>query len=142
MANICHTLKKTINNKSCTSISVAYLKNSLNITCILTLSNPIFLPTAYSPALIYFGWETQPREYNAQSPVHIKTLGLLRNRKSTTCAMCWPKSVLHEEKCRTGSNSGAGATKTCRTSSDIGAEQENHNVGRCPALDRKGLILI
>jgi hypothetical protein len=23
----------------------------------LTLSNPIFLPTAYSPALIYFGWE-------------------------------------------------------------------------------------
>ena len=27
----------------------------------LTLSNPIFLPTAYSPALIYFGWETQTR---------------------------------------------------------------------------------
>ena len=24
---------------------------------ILTLSNPIFLPTAYSPALTYFGWE-------------------------------------------------------------------------------------
>jgi hypothetical protein len=23
----------------------------------LTLSNPIFLPTAYSPALICFGWE-------------------------------------------------------------------------------------
>jgi hypothetical protein len=23
----------------------------------LTLSNPIFLPTAYSPALIYFGWK-------------------------------------------------------------------------------------
>jgi hypothetical protein len=23
----------------------------------LTLSNPIFLPPAYSPALIYFGWE-------------------------------------------------------------------------------------
>jgi hypothetical protein len=29
--------------------------------------------------------------------------------------------------------------KTCRTSSDIGAEQENHNVGRGPTLDRKGL---
>jgi hypothetical protein len=29
------------------------------ILCILalTLSNPIFLPPAYSPALIYFGWE-------------------------------------------------------------------------------------
>jgi hypothetical protein len=27
------------------------------ILCLLTLSNPIFLPTAYSPALIYFGRE-------------------------------------------------------------------------------------
>jgi hypothetical protein len=25
--------------------------------CALTFSNPIFLPTAYSPALICFGWE-------------------------------------------------------------------------------------
>jgi hypothetical protein len=24
---------------------------------VLTLSNPVFLPTAYSPALICFGWE-------------------------------------------------------------------------------------
>jgi hypothetical protein len=30
--------------------------------------------------------------------------------------------------------------KTCRTSSDIGVEQENHNVGRSPTLDRKGLM--
>jgi hypothetical protein len=29
--------------------------------------------------------------------------------------------------------------KKCRMSSDIGAEQENHNVGRGPTLDRKGL---
>jgi hypothetical protein len=53
-------------------------------------------------------------------------------------------SVLHEEECRTGSDSGAGEQmkqkKKCRTSSDIGAEQENHNVGRGPTLDRKGLI--
>jgi hypothetical protein len=28
-----------------------------NLNGILTLSNPIFLPPAYSPALIYFGWE-------------------------------------------------------------------------------------
>jgi hypothetical protein len=52
-------------------------------------------------------------------------------------------SVLREEKRRTGSDSGAGEQtqqkKTCRTSSDIGAEQENHNVGRGPTLDRKGL---
>jgi hypothetical protein len=70
----------------------------------LTLSNPIFLPHAYSLALIYFGrargwwvacnYPTVNKEKN-------------RNRKSTTCAICWLKSVLHEEKRR---------------------EQENHNV--------------
>jgi hypothetical protein len=51
-------------------------------------------------------------------------------------------SILHEEKRRTGSDSGAGEQtqqKKCRTSSDIGAEQENHNVGQGPTLDRKGL---
>jgi len=29
-----------------------------HLVLILTLSNPIFLPTAYSPAFIYFGQET------------------------------------------------------------------------------------
>ena len=89
------------------------------------------LPSSYLfiPAIFL---QAQPREYNAQSPVHIKTHGLPRNRKSTTCAICSPKSVLHEEKRRTGSDSGAGATKSCRMSSDIRAEQENHNVGRGP----------
>jgi hypothetical protein len=51
-------------------------------------------------------------------------------------------SVLHEEKRRTGSDSGAGEQmqqKKCQTFSDIGAEQENHNVGRGPTLDQKGL---
>jgi hypothetical protein len=51
-------------------------------------------------------------------------------------------SVLHEEKHRTGSDSGAGEQtqqKKCWTSSDIGAEQENHNVRGGPTLDRKGL---
>ena len=96
------------------------------------------LPSSYLfiPAIIL---QVQPCKYNAQSPFHIKTHGLSRNRKSTTCAVCWPKSVLHDKKRRTGSDSGAGATKSCRTSSDIGAEQENHNVGRGPMEDRKGL---
>jgi hypothetical protein len=35
------------------------------------------------------------------------------NRKSTTCAICWLKSILHEEKHQ---------------------EQENHNVGLHPTL--------
>jgi hypothetical protein len=63
----------------------------------LTLSNPIFLPPTYSPALIYFGresgwWIT----CNFNTVLKEKN----RNRKSTTCAICWLKSVLHEEKCR------------------------------------------
>ena len=102
----------------------------------LTLSNPIFLPTAYSPALIYLHPSSLPFSYKHDhvntTHNHFKTHGLPRNRKSTTCAICWPKSVLHEEKRPTDSDSGAGATKTCRTSSDIGAEQENHNVRRGP----------
>ena len=87
------------------------------------------LPSSYIPAIFV---QAKPREYSARSPVHIKTHGLPWNRKSTTCAICWPKSVLHGEKRRTGSDSGAGTTKTCRTSSNIGAEQENHNVGQGP----------
>ena len=92
-------------------------------------SSYLFIPANFLQA--------QPCEYNARSPFHIKTHGLLRNRKSTTCTICWPESVLHEEKHRTGSDSGA--TKSCRTSSDIGAEQENHNVGRSLTWDWKGL---
>jgi hypothetical protein len=99
-------------------------------------ANHILPSYLFIPAIFL---QAQAREYNTQSPVHIKTHGLPRNRKSTTCTICWPKSVLHEEKHRRGADSGAGATKTCRTSSDIGAEQENHNVGRVLTQDRKGL---
>jgi hypothetical protein len=99
------------------------------------------LPSSYLfiPAIFL---QAQLRKYNAQSPVHNKTHRLPRNRKSTTCAICLPKSVLHEDKRRKGSNSGAGATKTCQTPSDIRAEQENHNVGQGPTQDRKGLTPI
>ena len=90
------------------------------------------IPYLSTPSIPATFLRAQPHEYNAQSHVHIKTHGLARNRKRTTCAICWPKSVLHEEKRRTGSNSGAGATKTCRTSSDIRAEQENYNVRQGP----------
>jgi hypothetical protein len=73
-----------------------------------------YLFTPFIPAIFV---QAQTCEYNAQSPVRIKTHGLLRNRETTTCVICWPKSVLHEEERRTGSNRGAGATKTCQTSS-------------------------
>jgi hypothetical protein len=63
----------------------------------LTLSDPIFLPPAYSPALIYFGWE-RGWWITCNYPTVLKEKILKRNRKSTTCAICWPKSVLHEEK--------------------------------------------
>jgi hypothetical protein len=63
----------------------------------------------------------------------------MENRKSTACAICWLKSVLHEKKRRTGSDSGrTNATKTvsdvfrhrseigklyCRTRFDVGLER-------------------
>jgi hypothetical protein len=73
----------------------------------LTLSNPIFLPHTYSPALIYFGWE-RGWWVTCNYPTVLKEKN--RNKKSTTCAIWWLKSVLHEEK---------------------RWEQENHNVGLC-----------
>jgi hypothetical protein len=74
----------------------------------LALSNPIFLPPTYSPALIHFGRE-RGWWVTCNYPTVLKQKNRNRNSKSTTCAICWPKSVLHEEKRR---------------------EQENHNVGR------------
>jgi hypothetical protein len=79
----------------------------------LTLPNPIFLPPTYSPALINLGQE-RGWWITGKYPTILKE----KNRKSTTCAICWLKFVLHEEK---------------------GREQENYNVGRGPTLDRKGL---
>jgi hypothetical protein len=89
--------------------------NTLYIQCdvrLLSLSNPIFLPPAYSPALIYFG---QERGWciTCNYPTVLKEKNINRNRKSITCAICWLKSVLHEEKRR---------------------EQANHNVGLRPTL--------
>jgi hypothetical protein len=63
----------------------------------LTLSNPIFLPPAYSPALMYFGRE-RGWWVTCNYPTVLKEKN--RNRKSTTCAICWLKSILHEEKHR------------------------------------------
>jgi hypothetical protein len=74
----------------------------------LTLSDPIFLPPAYSPALINLG-----RERSWWVTCNYPTVLKEKNRNSTTCAICWLESILHEEKCR---------------------EQENHNVRHSPTL--------
>jgi hypothetical protein len=89
---------------TCSLLSLLYLSNRVH----LTLFNQIFLPPTYSPALIYFGrerywWVT------CNYPTVLSQKNRNRNRKSTTYAFCWLKSVLHEEKRR---------------------EQENQNVGR------------
>jgi hypothetical protein len=78
----------------------------------LTLPNPIFLPPAHSPARIYFGrenvwWVT------CNCLTGLKEKNINANRKSTTCAICWLKSVIHEEKRR---------------------EKERHNIGWSPTL--------
>jgi hypothetical protein len=56
----------------------------------LTLSNPIFLPHANSPALNYFGWE-RGWWVTCNYPTILKEKN--GNRKSITCAICWLKSV-------------------------------------------------
>jgi hypothetical protein len=63
----------------------------------LTISNPIFLPPAYSPVLIYFGRE-RGWWVSCNYPTVLKEK--IRNRKSTTCAICWLKSVVHEDEVR------------------------------------------
>jgi hypothetical protein len=76
----------------------------------LTLSKPILLPPTYFPALIYCkregGWWV-----TCNYPTVLKEKNI--NRKVTTCAICWLKCVLQEEK---------------------RWEQENQNVGRSPTF--------
>jgi hypothetical protein len=70
---------------------------SRRVSWSLTLSNPIFLPAAYSPPPIYFererGWWI-----TCNYPTVLKQKKINRNLKSTTCAVCWLTSVLHDEK--------------------------------------------
>jgi hypothetical protein len=105
LVNLC--LSSTLTS-TCLTISVHRL-------LLLTLSNPIFLPPAYSPALIYFGLE---RGWWITCPYYM--------RESVGQTPTAERENKHNKK-------------MCRTSSDIGAEQENHNVRRGPTLDRKGL---
>jgi hypothetical protein len=58
----------------------------------LTLPNPIFLPHAYSPALIYFGRE-RGWWITCNYPTVLKEEN--RNRKSTTWAICLLDFVQH-----------------------------------------------
>jgi hypothetical protein len=76
-------------------------KFSNKVLVLLTLSNPIFLPPAYSPALNYFGQE-RGWWITCNYPTVLKEKNI--NIKSTTCAICWLKSVLHEEKHREQEN--------------------------------------
>jgi len=112
---------------------IAYRKSFFVLTFItklsfnLTVSSKIHLTissslTHFIPAIFL---QAQLREYNAQSPVHIKTRGLPRNRKSTTCAICCLKSVLHGETRWTYSGSGAGAVKSSAVPKDT--ESRNFN---------------
>jgi hypothetical protein len=73
-------------------------------------------------------------------PTVLKEKNINRNIKSTTCAICWLKSVLHEEKRREQENHNVGLQYA--GGRKIGLErvkdqekrreQENHNVGRGP----------
>ena len=77
-------------------------------------ANPI-LPSSYSPSSPPFSYSHNCAN-TTQSSVQIKTHGLPRNRNR---AICWLKSVLFEEKCRTGSDSGAGEQTQQKNVSDV-----------------------
>jgi hypothetical protein len=70
----------------------------------LTLSNPIFLPTAYSSALICVGRE---RDWwiTCNYPTVLKEENM-EIQKEYNLRYLLAKLVLHEEKRRTGSDSG------------------------------------
>jgi len=99
---------------------------------VLTLSNPTFLPTVYSPALICFGRErgwwitfnypTVLKEKNIEKQKEYGLRNLLAKVRTT-----WGKA---SDMLRQRANKRN--EKLCRMSSDIGAEQENHTVGRGP----------
>jgi hypothetical protein len=103
----------------------------------LTLSNPIFMPTAYSPALICFGRE-RGQWITCNYPTVLKEKNI-EKQKEYNLRYLLVKSVLHKEKHRTGSDSRrTNTTKTvsdvfrhrsgtgksyCRTRFDIGSER-------------------
>ena len=84
---------------------------------ILTLSNPIFLPTAHSPVLTYLHPSSLPFSYkhNVANTRH-NHLFTSEKQEERNLRYLLAKSILHEEKRRAGFDSGA--------------EQENRNVGR------------
>ena len=111
------------NSWNCENFLASYPFPHLIQNQTLTLSNPIFLPTAYSPALINCG------------------------RQRGWWITCWLKSVLHEEKCRTGSYIGAG--EQTRKKKSVGqaptaerANKRKKSVGRHPTLEQNGKIIM
>jgi hypothetical protein len=106
---------------------------------ILILSNLIFLPTAYSPALICFGrwrgwwitcnYPTVLKEKIVEKQKEYNLRYLLAKVRTT-----WEKT---SDRLRQRANKRN--KKPGRTSSDIGAELENHTVGRGPTQDWKVL---
>jgi hypothetical protein len=69
---------------------------------ILTLSNPIFCHPHTPQLLSILGG----KEVGGLLVIILvlKEKNINRNRKSTTCSICWLKSVLHEEKSREQEN--------------------------------------
>jgi hypothetical protein len=104
------------------------LKVLSNPNMLLTLSNPILLPTTYSPALIYFGrgrgwWIT------CNYPTVLKEKSREKQKEYNVRYLLAKVRTTREKASDRLRHRAKNATKPCRTSSDIGAEQENHTVG-------------
>jgi hypothetical protein len=92
----------------------------------LTLSNPIFLPTAYSPSLICFeqerGWWI-----TCNYPTVLKEKNMGKQKEYNLRYLL--AKVLHEEKRRTGSDSGR--TNATKTMSDVFQHQSGTGKSYC-----------
>jgi hypothetical protein len=104
----------------------------------LTLSNTIFLPHTYSPALIYFGQE-RGWWVTCNYPTVLKEKNINRNIKSTTCAICWLKSILREEKCGEQENNNVGLRPTLLLQIEV-ADKEHYVLPLLPTQTRARIV--
>jgi hypothetical protein len=96
---------------------------------VLTLSNPIFLPTAYSPALICFGRE-RGWWITCNYPTVLKEENIEKQKKYKLRYLLAKVRTTRESVGQVPTAGKQMQQKPCRMSSDIGGEQENHTVGR------------
>jgi hypothetical protein len=99
-------------------------------TVLLTLSNPMFLPTAYSPALICFGQE-RGWWITCNYPTVLKAKNMEKQKEyNLRYLLAKVRTTRGKASDRLQQRANKRNKNRVGASSGIGAEQENHTVGR------------